>query len=510
MSLGDRNLEPMITIFCVPKPFIGHVGIIQRNAIQSWIHFHPGCEIILCGNEYGTEGVAREFNAKYISNISRNKWGTPLLNSVFDKVGRVASYRLLCYINADIILLSDFMEAVKRIRFRKFLIVGQRWDIDLTRPVDFAQPDWEERLHRYVFECGVLHPPSGSDYFLFPREGAIEKLPPFAVGRPGWDTWFIYRTRKLGIPIVDVTRVITVVHQNHDYTHVPNRRNETWEGQGPEADRNLKLIGGWDYVFTLLDVTHVMTRRALLPALGYKYLRRRWQTLPILYPVTKPLVRFLNKVGAHLILMIYSLNKRLKKRKSQHLLRRQVKRLRAKGDMVKLVIGSGPTSYEGWLTTNLPILDALKSADWSYIFQPGTLDRILAEHVIEHWTEKEFRLFLSIVRSFLSERSLLRIAVPDGFHPDPSYRDYVKLGGRGSGADDHKVLYNYITMSRVLFEEQYNYNLLEYFDEAGQFHRSPWKINDGFVERCADHDPRNKEHPLTYTSLIIDAWPRER
>jgi len=203
-----------------------------------------------------------------------------------------------------------------------------------------------------------------------------------------------------------------------------------------------------------------------------------------------------------------TLRRELANRKSRYLLRQRVKRLRYEGKLVKLVIGSASKSYEGWLNTDLPILDALNPAQWNYIFPRGSLDRILAEHVIEHWTEHEFRLFLRIIQPFLSEQGFTRIAVPDGFHPDPSYIDWVKPGGIGIGADDHKVLYNHIAITGVLSEEGYDHNLLEYFDEAGQFHCSPWEISDGFVARSADYDHRNKENPLSYTSLIVDAWPR--
>lgn len=284
----------MLTIFSVPKPFCGHIGIIQRNAIHSWSCLHPGCEIILCGNELGTEEVASEFKAKYIPNITRNEYGTPLLNSVFDQVGQMTSQRLMCYVNADIILLSDFIKAVQRIQFRRFLMVGQRWDIDLAELWNFERTDWEEQLCRYVVDHGVLHPPAGSDYFVFPWDRVIGELPPFAVGRPGWDNWFIYRARKLGIPVVDVTRVVTVIHQNHDYSHVLDRRGRFWEG--PEAKRNRELMGDQGYTFTLLDATHVLMTKALLPTLGREYVRRRWQTLPILVPSTRPLVRFVNTV----------------------------------------------------------------------------------------------------------------------------------------------------------------------------------------------------------------------
>ena len=206
--------------------------------------------------------------------------------------------------------------------------------------------------------------------------------------------------------------------------------------------------------------------------------------------------------------LISNLKKEIAKYKIQHVLKQRVRNLRSKGDMVKLVIGASSTSYKGWLVTDLPVLDALKPADWGYIFPQGSIDRILAEHVIEHWTEEEFRSFLGIVRPFVSRAGFIRIAVPDGFHPAPSYIDYVKPGGSGIGAEDHKVLYNYITITRILSGEHYDYNLLEYFDEMGQFHCCKWEIKDGFIKRSADYDPRNKEQPLSYTSLIIDAWSR--
>jgi predicted SAM-dependent methyltransferase len=195
-------------------------------------------------------------------------------------------------------------------------------------------------------------------------------------------------------------------------------------------------------------------------------------------------------------------------RRARYLLRQKVKTLKRQGKPIKIVVGAASTAYPDWLSTDLPTLDALDSAQWNYIFPRGSIEKILAEHVVEHWAETEFRLFLRTVRPFLSKGGYVRIAVPDGYHPDPSYIDYVKPGGTGIGADDHKVLYNYISISRVLAEEQYDFDPLEYFDEKGIFHQSPWKAEDGFVARSADFDSRNKEKPLSYTSLIVDARPR--
>jgi predicted SAM-dependent methyltransferase len=188
-------------------------------------------------------------------------------------------------------------------------------------------------------------------------------------------------------------------------------------------------------------------------------------------------------------------------------LRHQVTKLITMNKSVKLVIGAGSTRFEGWLSTDLPIFNALYASHWWFVFPRYSVDRILAEHVIEHWTEEQFRKFLKIARQFLSKEAFFRLAVPDGFHPYPEYIDWVRPRGIGPGADDHNVLYNHVLITKILYEEQYDYRLLEYFDSSGQFHCSSWDVQDGFIERSYSYDPRNNTRPLNYTSLILDAWP---
>src|SRR5262249_58843231 len=113
----------MITLFAIPKPFRGHIGVIQRNAIESWARLRPTCQIILLGNDDGTFEAAKEFGAEYIPEVGRNEFGTPLLDSAFAAAERVATNGLLCYINADIILMRDYMAAAARLagRIAQFL-----------------------------------------------------------------------------------------------------------------------------------------------------------------------------------------------------------------------------------------------------------------------------------------------------------------------------------------------------------------------------------------------------
>ena len=124
----------MLTLFTIPKPFRGHIAVIQRNAIRSWTLLRPACEIILFGHEEGTAEVAAEFGLRHVPEVARNEYGTPLVSDLFAQAQRLATCERLGYVNADIILLSDFLRAVQRIPFRRFLMIGRRWDLDLDQP----------------------------------------------------------------------------------------------------------------------------------------------------------------------------------------------------------------------------------------------------------------------------------------------------------------------------------------------------------------------------------------
>jgi hypothetical protein len=283
----------VVTIFTIPKPFQGHIGIIQENAIESWRRICPTCEILLFGDEEGIERVAHKFNALHIPDIRKNEFGTPLLDDVFLKAKNLTRHRLLCYANADIILFKDFVQVVNRVHFKNFLMTGRRWNLGIKERLDFAFDDWQQRLVRRVNEYGTLDSVWAMDYFVFPNNSELTTIPPFAVGRPGWDNWFVFRARELRVPVIDATKAILILHQSHDYNHVPFRIGDTWEG--PEADRNWKLVGDFNKDFNLMDATHVMTERAVVSALTLPYLKRRWQKMTVLFPHLTPLVKPLSR-----------------------------------------------------------------------------------------------------------------------------------------------------------------------------------------------------------------------
>jgi len=263
----------LMTLFSAPKPFTDpHIATIQRNAIKSWTLL-PDVEVILLGEEIGLAENAREPGVKHIPNVKSNDNGTPLISSMFQLARENSHSDLLCIINADMILMSDFIEAAKQAaRLRdKFVLLSQRWDLDITQPIEFTE-GWQNRLSSMVHRQGFLHRPAGSDFFLFPLS-SYSDIPNFTIGRAGWDNWMIYKARKEKWTVIDCTPSVMIVHQNHDYSHLPGGKPHY---EHPDTNENIRLAGGEANIrYTILDATHQLVDGKLVrPKISYLSLMR--------------------------------------------------------------------------------------------------------------------------------------------------------------------------------------------------------------------------------------------
>ena len=159
-----------LTIFTAPKPFTNpHIAMIQRNAIRSWLELGPQVEVLLIGEEAGLAETAAEFGIRCLPEVERNAQGTPLVSSIFDLARRDSASPLLAYVNADILLLPDFLEAACQVAAlsRGFLVVGQRWDLDVRQPVDFS-PGWQADLAARLDQAGQPAPAGRERLFHLP------------------------------------------------------------------------------------------------------------------------------------------------------------------------------------------------------------------------------------------------------------------------------------------------------------------------------------------------------
>src|SRR5579864_245671 len=262
-----------LTLFATPKRFQGHVGTIQRNAIASWTRLNPRPEIILFGTEEGTAEIARELGLRHVPTVKTNQWGTPLVSDMFGQVEAIGNGSALCYVNADILLFDDFPQAIARVSAWSdhFLMVGRRTDVDITGPVDFAG-DWDTQIRRRAQSEGKLQIARSVDYFAFSR-GLYPEMPALAIGRFWWDNWLLWKARSLGAKVVDASKAVMVIHQNHDYSHTTYGPSKEEMMASEECILNARLTCEntadydegffWRYAYTIDDATHKLTNAGI-------------------------------------------------------------------------------------------------------------------------------------------------------------------------------------------------------------------------------------------------------
>jgi len=223
--------------------------------------------------------AASEFGVLHFPEVKRNPEGTPLLSSLFSKAREANASSILAFANADILFFDDFLISAKQIHAlaREYLVVGQRWDLQVNTPLDFS-PNWQERVLAQCDQTGKLHKPTGSDYFIYPRR-CFPTIPDFAIGRGGWDNWMLYQARSQGWKLIDATSSIRVIHQDHDYAHLPGGLPHY---HLPETNENVRLAGGKRHIFLLQDVNWRFANQKLVrPAFTWKRFWREMEIFPL-------------------------------------------------------------------------------------------------------------------------------------------------------------------------------------------------------------------------------------
>lgn len=256
---------PLLTIFTAPKPFSDpHIDTIQRNAILSWINLGSEVEVLLVGEETGLKEAAAQYNIRHLPKVRRSSAGTPLVSSIFELAQKAAKSPFISYVNADILLTPETIKGTKQVSSQikgHFLMIGQRWDLDVNQLMDFSN-GWERRLRHEARNNGNLHKPAGSDYFIYPRSAAIE-MPDFSIGRAGWDNWLIYYAHSSGWDVIDATPTIDVIHQNHDYSHLPDGKPHY---DHDESMENMAIAGGAYHMYMILDAEKQLINGQVVPA----------------------------------------------------------------------------------------------------------------------------------------------------------------------------------------------------------------------------------------------------
>lgn len=168
----------------------------------------------------------------------------------------------------------------------------------------------------------------------------------------------------------------------------------------------------------------------------------------------------------------------------------------------KIIIGAADTGQNGFLSTDIDLLDVTKPKDWSKLFYKGKLTNIVAEHVFEHLSHKECLRAFMLCYEYLDHGGVLRIAVPDKYRKDLAYVREVK-----PPADGHKSYFGFDDLSNMLENVGFKTKKLEWHDKRGVFHHTAYSKAHGKISRSLANDRQSKfkVDGHYYTSLIIDA-----
>jgi hypothetical protein len=293
---------PLLTIITSVKPFVDpHIINLQRNAFQSWKELGPDVDIVVVGEEIGLAEVCQEMNLRRAPAIRRNRGGTPLVSSIYELGRQASTTPLLAYINADIVVLPDFLEGARKAfeQYEKFLIIGQRWDLEVTAPINFST-GWQKTLWRQVEMNGKHHRRVGSDYFIFPRT-CFTDIPDLTVGRAFWDNWMIFWARHNHWPTIDASDGIQIIHQNHDYSHLPQGLSHH---KHPDTFENVRLGGGSRTTFMLDDADRRLTPSGIVPfPMTWKKFWREVEIFPLVtlhsYPLAQAAYALFHPIKAY-------------------------------------------------------------------------------------------------------------------------------------------------------------------------------------------------------------------
>jgi len=198
------------------KGFEGKFDRIQRNAVRSWLQLKlkPPPEVLLFGDdEPGAVEAAAELGVP-IYPIERSKQGTPLIKSCLKQGESLAQYGIRCLVNADIIICSDFAEALiktaNRFEHARFLLSARRWDIGIRQALSTYD-------HKFIEKCrteGDLRHKGAIDLFCY-RGVDWSGFPDRMTPRGKWDNYLVYLALEQYVHFVDATPVATIVHQDH-------------------------------------------------------------------------------------------------------------------------------------------------------------------------------------------------------------------------------------------------------------------------------------------------------
>lgn len=297
-----------MVIFSSPKPFTTETLPVQISALRSWRKYLPHAKAVLFGNDKKLKDICRSENAEFGGLLPVDNRGNEKISDVFQRAVALAGSQDLIYLNSDIFLDETIRPAVKILEefTGPYLATARRrcigrWDgpaLDGQKLESFL--GLKKNHFRWGQACSL-------DIFLF-RGVPVKQMPPFRIGQAAWDNWLVFHARSLGIPVIDLSRVLRPFHCDHDYSYSRDNPNPRIRNQNGDKE-NLDLLGGEAKKLHMGHCNYEVRESKIVRREGVAFWQRESEILRIRKPIKyfwinllratfRPIARILEKYTA--------------------------------------------------------------------------------------------------------------------------------------------------------------------------------------------------------------------
>ncbi|KAK3085732.1 hypothetical protein FSP39_007925 [Pinctada imbricata] len=228
----ERNYSlPILTLFTTwasdPEKYECH-----NNTVLNWMSFYPIIQPVIFTTE---KNLTKEVTNKGWLALPVRKAGRlnklPVLRTMFSDVKKIVKSKFYSYSNSDILFTGNLIHTLFTIMTYNFtskdviLIIGQRTNIfNVTKQEASA---WET-IRTVAQSRGKIYLSWAIDYFISSDNYPWDRIPDVVVGRPAFDNWIVWYTKKKNYTTIDATATLLAVHQttkagNLEGHHHPDR-----------------------------------------------------------------------------------------------------------------------------------------------------------------------------------------------------------------------------------------------------------------------------------------------
>lgn len=220
----------MTTFFTTLEQFLYR----EKNSLLSWIKLDCVNEIVVYTSLEASQILEHPKVVVRTHPKELRPLDPPSIRDLFlDAIDKTED-QYLCYVNSDIIFLSDFCDtfnALKETHTKPFQMVGKRRD--WINHSDLNISHLSDQEIKNVVGFIPLRNTEHCDYFVFDREIYTNLnnkgyFPDFLIARGSFDRCMLWLPRQLGYDSIDCSeKIYAIHHQEHEArkTYIENRPN---------------------------------------------------------------------------------------------------------------------------------------------------------------------------------------------------------------------------------------------------------------------------------------------